>query len=210
MQITVPAIPVGVAVVVHCMRIKPLSPRSLIFIASALIVAVSLSACGGSSKSQTASSSKTPSSTTSSSSSKGAAKPVVTTKKDAKFGTILADDKGLTLYTLTNNARPVTCTGPCETVWPPLEMPTGIASPTGAPGVTGLTAVAGPDGKQLVAASGLPLYRFVKDKDPGDSYGDGIQSFGGVWHVVTTAGKTKTNATNSDSSTTPTTSKSGY
>lgn len=199
----------GVAVVVHCMRIKPLSPSSVVFIALALIVAVSLTACGGSSKSQTASS-KTPSSTTSSSSASGAAKPVVTTKKDAKFGTILADDKGLTLYTLTNNARPVTCTGPCETVWPPLELPTGIASPTGSPRVTGLTAVAGPDGKQLVAAGGLPLYRFVKDKDPGDSYGDGIQSFGGVWHVVTTAGKAKATATTSDSSTSPTTSKSGY
>jgi len=81
---------------------------------------------------------------------------------------------------------------------PALNIKGELPSPTGAPGLTGLTAVAGPDGKQLVAARGLPLYRFVKDKDPGDSYGDGVQSFGGVWTVVTTAGKAKTTATTSD------------
>src|SRR6266568_3051929 len=35
--------------------------------------------------------------------------PAVTTKHDARLGTILADGNGLTLYTLTNNGKAVDC-----------------------------------------------------------------------------------------------------
>ncbi|MCA1656955.1 MAG: hypothetical protein LC713_04495 [Actinobacteria bacterium] len=39
------------------------------------------------------------------------------------------------------------------------------------------------NGTRLVTANNLPVYRFAKDTDDGDAYGDGIQSFG-AWHVV--------------------------
>jgi hypothetical protein len=63
-------------------------------------------------------------------------------------------------------------------------------------------------------ANGDPLYRFSKDTGPGDAKGEGLSSFGGVWHVVHAGGPgevtptTGTPATVSPS-TTPTTS-SGY
>jgi predicted lipoprotein with Yx(FWY)xxD motif len=112
----------------------------------------------------------------------GAAATVVSTKHDAKLGTILADSKGLTLYTLTSAGQPVPCTGPCLSVWPPLEVPTGV-TPTGAAGVVGLGTTPAPGGNQLVTFQGKPLYRFATDKDSGDAYGQGIKSFGGVWSV---------------------------
>ncbi|HEY1636559.1 MAG TPA: hypothetical protein VGF64_17520 [Acidimicrobiales bacterium] len=117
----------------------------------------------------------------------------VSTKHDAKLGTILADSKGLTLYTLTSAGQPLPCTGPCLSVWPPLEVPTGT-TPTGAAGVTGLGTTMAPGGNQLVTFQGKPLYRFATDKDSGDAYGQGIKSFGGVWSVQQLAATSPTPA----------------
>ena len=139
-----------------------------------------LAACGSSSK--TGSSSAPPA--TDSGPSGGGAAPLVTTKKDAKLGTILADRNGKTLYTLTKDGQPVDCAADCQAVWPPLELPAGVTAPTGASGVGKVSVVQGADGKQLVAVNGLPVYFFVKDQGKGDAYGEGITSFGGVWHVV--------------------------
>jgi predicted lipoprotein with Yx(FWY)xxD motif len=107
----------------------------------------------------------------------------VTTKNDPKLGMILADGSGLTLYTLTNNGKAVDCTGACAAVWPPLVASSGGA-PTPGSGVGTLGVASLSDGIQVVTTTGLPLYRFSQDHDSGDAYGEGISSFGGVWHVV--------------------------
>ena len=92
--------------------------------------------------------------------------------------------KGKTLYTLTNAGQAVVCTGSCVAIWPPLLV-TAKSRPKGAKGVTGLGLV--PGGQQVTAA-GLPLYRFSGDSKAGQANGEGISSFGGVWHVVKVAG----------------------
>ena len=109
--------------------------------------------------------------------------PTVMTKHDAKLGAILADANGLTLYTLTNNGKAVDCTGTCAAVWPPLTASSATA-PSGGPGVTGLGVASLSDGTRVVTNAGLPLYRFSQDQDSGDAYGEGLATFGGVWHVV--------------------------
>ena len=91
----------------------------------------------------------------------------------------------MTLYTLTANGKAVPCTGPCLQAWPPATLPAGESKPNGSPGVSGLGVMMGAGGN-LVSRNGLPLYRFVQDKDGEDAYGEGITSFGGVWHVVKT------------------------
>jgi predicted lipoprotein with Yx(FWY)xxD motif len=141
-----------------------------------------LAGCGSSSKSSTATT-QAPAATTAPPTTKAATAVVVTAKKSPKLGTILADKSGMTLYTLTNNGKAVACTGACLQVWPPL-VATGSSTPKGAAGITGLTVAMGAGGKSLVAVKGLPLYHFVQDKDAGDDYGNGLKSFGGVWHVV--------------------------
>jgi predicted lipoprotein with Yx(FWY)xxD motif len=105
------------------------------------------------------------------------------TKHDAKLGEILADAQGLTLYTLTNNGKAVDCTGGCAAVWPPLTAASG-AQPAPAPGVGMLGTATLSDGTRVVTAGGLPVYRFAQDGDAGDAYGEGMATFGGVWHVV--------------------------
>jgi predicted lipoprotein with Yx(FWY)xxD motif len=104
---------------------------------------------------------------------------------NSKLGALLVDAKNSTLYTLTNAGQPVVCTAQCATFWPPLLLPSGTATATGAAGVSGLGVVSMNGGMQ-VTEHGAPLYRFSQDKAPGDTNGEGINSFGGTWHVAKT------------------------
>ena len=36
---------------------------------------------------------------------------------------------------------------------------------------------------------GHPLYYFVKDKDAGDAYGEGLKNFGAEWYVLAPSGR---------------------
>jgi hypothetical protein len=67
-----------------------------------------------------------------------------------------------------------------------------------------LGAVAGSGGQQ-VTENRAPLYRFSGDQAAGATNGDGINSFGGTWHVVKVG--TGGGATGSTS---PSTGSSGY
>jgi predicted lipoprotein with Yx(FWY)xxD motif len=172
---------------------------------------LTLAACGSSSKASVAPGAQpTTASTAPTPTTKGAtAAAVVKTSASAKFGSILVDSTGMTLYTLTNAGAPVACTGQCATFWPPLMLAHGATTAVGAAGVTGLgtTTVAG--GTQ-VTDNGAPLYRFSMDKAPGDTNGEGISSFGGVWHVQATTQKAlSTPTTMAPATTPPTTSSSG-
>lgn len=118
--------------------------------------------------------------------------PTVSVAKVKRVGTVLVDSKGKTLYTLTDNAgKAMPCTGKCATFWPPLVA---SGTPKGAKGVTGLGTVSG--GKQ-VTADGLPLYRYSGDTKKGQAGGEGISSYGGVWHAVTTDAAPTTGGTKS-------------
>jgi predicted lipoprotein with Yx(FWY)xxD motif len=178
---------------------------------------LALGACGkSSSKKDAVATTTTEASPTTAATTAAAAQ--VTTKTDAKLGAILADSTGKTLYTLTNGGSAVACSATCASAWPPLELPSGITTPTGAAGVTGLGTAAGTVGTTLVTHAGLPLYRFSGDSTSADVNGEGLQSFGGVWHVVkattaatpTTQTTTGTGSTGGTASTTPTTGGYGY
>lgn len=93
-------------------------------------------------------------------------------------GDMLVDAQGMTLYTFdrdaAGSARSV-CNGPCAVNWPPL----GAAADAVATGPWSL--VVRDDGSRQWAYHGKPLYRWIKDKMPGEQSGDG---FNGVWHVA--------------------------
>ena len=105
---------------------------------------------------------------------------------NGKFGQILVNPQGMTLYELTSEAGgKFACTGGCLAVWPPLLVPAGTTVPTAAPGVVGtLGVVTRPDGTVQATQNGFPLYTFAHDAAPGDTNGQGIVAFGGTWHVV--------------------------
>lgn len=171
--------------------------------------AVIAAACGSSSTTSSTSTTKG----TSSPSSSGP--PAVQTANNSKFGTILVDSQGRTLYNLTNNGAAVSCTGGCLAIWPPSLLPSGQTTVSTGPGVSNVTAVGATGGMQ-VAYKGLPLYRFSGDVNAGAANGDGINSFGGVWHVVKVSGGSSStgapapSGTTGGGGTTSTTSGGGY
>jgi predicted lipoprotein with Yx(FWY)xxD motif len=108
---------------------------------------------------------------------------------NSRFGSILVDSHGATLYTLTSNGKAVPCTSAgCTAEWPPYFLPAGVTTATG---VSGLGTVHASDGT-LITHAGLPLYRFAGDTAAGDANGNGLVSFGGVWHVVKASGASPT------------------
>jgi predicted lipoprotein with Yx(FWY)xxD motif len=103
---------------------------------------------------------------------------------NSQFGPILADAKGLSLYTATGDSATQTgCTGSCLTFWPPLLLPAGQAQPIAGPGVSGLGTFMRADGTQ-VTYHGKPLYTWIKDTRPGQVTGEGVVDSGGTWHVA--------------------------
>lgn len=90
--------------------------------------------------------------------------------------TVLADSKGMTLYTFDRDADGKSaCAGNCLKNWPAL-----VATTDKAPSAD-WTVVTRDDGTKMWAYKGKPLYTFAKDMKPGDTTGDGI---GKVWHIA--------------------------
>jgi predicted lipoprotein with Yx(FWY)xxD motif len=165
------------------MKIKLASALTL-----GIVATFALAACGSSSKASVSPNAQPSATTSTTGAPSGAtAKPVVKISMVGTVGSVLVDETGLTLYTLTKNGTPVACTGQCATFWPPLTLPAGTKSAVGDSGVTGLGTATVTGGLQ-VTANGDPLYRFSQDTGPGDAKGNGISSFGGVWHVVQSGG----------------------
>ena len=77
------------------------------------------------------------------------------------------------------------CTGACAAAWPPV---TGAASASGAADASALGTTVRADGTKQVTYKGHPLYFFVKDKDDGDAYGQGLKQFGAEWYVLSASG----------------------
>ena len=96
---------------------------------------------------------------------------------------VLTHVEGKTLYYLTADTPTSTaCSGQCTTFWFPL-LATG--TPTSAtPLPHQLSVLTDANGRQ-VEYDGHLLYSFVGDTAAGQAHGEGIQSFGGTWHVVT-------------------------
>jgi predicted lipoprotein with Yx(FWY)xxD motif len=44
------------------------------------------------------------------------------------------------------------------------------------------------DGKPQVTYNGHPLYLFSGDQKPGDTNGEGVNAFGGLWYALSSAG----------------------
>jgi predicted lipoprotein with Yx(FWY)xxD motif len=87
---------------------------------------------------------------------------------------------GLTVYVFDADlASPghSVCNGQCAGNWPPVAPPSAnLPSPW--------TAIARSDGSMQLAYAGRPLYTFVFDAHTGDTNGDGVNAFGGLWHIA--------------------------
>lgn len=112
--------------------------------------------------------------------------PVILVAQNAALGNILTDSKGMTLYAFTQDAPGKSnCTGDCAGIWPPLTVPQGT-TPTAGSGFSGtLGTIQRSDGTTQVTVNNMPVYTWVKDKNPGDTTG---QNVGKVWFVLDQTG----------------------
>lgn len=115
-------------------------------------------------------------------------KPALRAKALAPFGTIVTDARGLTLYrSERDGTRPPRsrCAGACAKTWPAAT----VASPDQVrvagidPDLVGT--IKRKDGRYQLTLAGHPLYRFAKDKKPGDAKG---QCKDGVFFAATPEG----------------------
>jgi predicted lipoprotein with Yx(FWY)xxD motif len=110
---------------------------------------------------------------------------VLVSTKHGALGTLLAvGAKKLTVYLFeADNGAASACAGACTSVWPPVTT-AATAKAGGSALASDLGTIARPDGTRQVTYKGHPLYFFARDKDQGDSYGQGIKSFGAGWYAL--------------------------
>jgi predicted lipoprotein with Yx(FWY)xxD motif len=107
---------------------------------------------------------------------------------NAKLGQILVDVNGKTVYLFVADTGTVsTCYTSCATIWPPV-LTTGAPQAGTGTQASLLGTTTRTDGKIEVTYAGHPLYYFIKDKQPGDTTGQGINGFGGLWWVMSPSG----------------------
>jgi predicted lipoprotein with Yx(FWY)xxD motif len=110
------------------------------------------------------------------------------TVKPSRFGRVLFDGRGYSLYLFTADRSPrSTCYGPCAKAWPPFLT---TAKPAAGPGVNArlLGTTRRRDGRLQVTYAGHPLYYYEGD-GKGQIKCQNVSEFGGLWLVVTRTGK---------------------
>jgi predicted lipoprotein with Yx(FWY)xxD motif len=97
-------------------------------------------------------------------------------------GRFLVGPEGLTLYRFNPDQPGVTvCYDQCAVLWPPLLVEEGV-EPRGNAGVVGeLGTTLRDEGTVQVTYQGMPLYYWISDQNPGDTFGHGVDD---VWFVV--------------------------
>ncbi len=108
------------------------------------------------------------------------------------LGTVLVDGQGMTLYLFVPDKQSgtSTCYGACATAWPPLVLPPGVKTPLAGPGVKSslLGTTHRTNGTVEITYNKWPLYLYVSDSQPGEATGQGINSTGGLWYVLSPNG----------------------
>ena len=150
----------------------------------ALASALVLAACGSSGSSSTSSSYTPPAAPP------AARRPAsVVGTKTSSLGTFLVDAKGRALYLWdADHGSMSTCSGACAQAWPPLTA-TGTPKASGQVKSSLLGTTMRSDGSHEVTYAGHPLYYFAGDSAPKQTNGQGSNSFGSPWWVVSPAGQ---------------------
>ena len=117
--------------------------------------------------------------------------------RTTSLGKILVTAQGRTLYLFAPDKNgKSTCYGSCASYWPPLFVSGKATAGTGVKAsLLGVTVRK--DGKHQVTYTGHPLYTYVGDKAAGKTSGEGLNLSGGLWWVVSPAGKAVKNTTSS-------------
>ena len=132
---------------------------------------------------------------------------VTSVNGNTKKENLVVTSRGFAVYDLTgDSARHPECTkaNSCFLFWPPATVSSSRHLTAGS-GVHGRLGVWRRNGFLQLTLNGHPLYRFATDKHKNTATGEGIQTFGGTWHVIA-AGSTSHKTTTATHTTTTKTS----
>jgi predicted lipoprotein with Yx(FWY)xxD motif len=138
----------------------------------------------------------------------------VITTQAGSAGAFLTTASGRTVYLWAKDGMNMSdCSGACASAWPPVPA-TGTLTAAGSAKASDLGTITRSDGTKQVTYDGHPLYYFAGDSGPGQTNGQGSDSFGAKWWLVAPSG-TKITAADAaagagNSSSTAPASSSGY
>lgn len=122
---------------------------------------------------------------------------VAITTQQTTYGPALFTGSGKALYMLTYDTPGTaktpavsSCKDRCVGAWPPLLAPTasGPFNVSGDVQQTGLGTTQRSDGTFQVTYFGHPLYGFIQDKSAGQTNGENVGAFNGLWHLLSPSG----------------------
>jgi predicted lipoprotein with Yx(FWY)xxD motif len=169
--------------------------RKLVVLLSAPVALIAIAGCGGGGSSASTSATTATGASSSSAATTGSGAPAtgtaqISTRTLSGLGTVLVDGQGRTLYVFMPDAhRRVTCLGACVQLWPPVKLAQGQK-----PAVSGQakSALLGsdpdPEGGRVLTYAGWPLYTYIADSGPGSDNGQGLNTNGGLWYVISSTG----------------------
>ncbi len=168
------------------MRLSP-AARLATGVGGAAAVAVIAAACasgGGSSSSAPASSAAGGAASAASS---GSGATVITTATTSA-GSVLTDGSGRAVYLWAKDSGNTSaCSGACAGAWPPVTT-TGTVTASGSATASDLGTITRSDGTKQVTYDGHPLYYYAGDSGSGMASGQGSDSFGAKWWLVSPSG----------------------
>ncbi len=151
----------------------------------AFVVAVLAAGCGGDGK-QTVSVDEAASAkpTAATSQAETAASGRVVKLGKTRYGRILQDRRGRTLYLFTKEkGKKSRCYGDCARAWPPLLTKGEPRARAGAKqSLLGTTKRRG--GTTQVTYNGHPVYFYVDEDEPNEILCQAVPEFGGIWYVI--------------------------
>jgi predicted lipoprotein with Yx(FWY)xxD motif len=110
------------------------------------------------------------------------------------LGKILVDSRGRTLYLFKGDRPNVsTLSRAGLIVWPAFTS-TGTPRAAGGAKATSLATIIARGGRRQVTYNRHPLYYYVGDQAPGETHGQGLNQFGGLWYVLAPSGNAITSA----------------
>jgi predicted lipoprotein with Yx(FWY)xxD motif len=107
---------------------------------------------------------------------------------DSRYGRIIVDAGGLTLYAFTKDERGKSrCYGSCAAAWPPLLTKSKPEALAGARSKR-LGTTKRRDGSTQVTYGGSPLYYYIGENAPGEIFCQNVFQYGGLWLLVNRGG----------------------
>jgi predicted lipoprotein with Yx(FWY)xxD motif len=155
-----------------------------------LTVVLAIAGCGGGQANESTSAADTSSTPATTSSTPSAATAQISTKTLPGLGPILVNGQGHILYIFVpDKHKQVTCLSTCAQIWPPVKLPNAQK-----PAVSGQakSSLAGSDpdseGGRVLTYAGWPLYTYIADSTSGSASGQGLNTNGGLWYVLSPSG----------------------